>query len=180
MVDLSNQPVSSVKWVNRAKLYANDYNPNNVAPPELDLLRVSILTDGWALPLVVRPDGEIVDGFHRWTISAEPEIFAMTGGLVPVVYLRPSLDRKSQMMSTVRFNRSRGVHAVINMADIVNELIDVHGMSQADIVKLMGMENEEVVRLYERGNVKKTGQVRKGEVTGEFSQSWTPNKKFKK
>ena len=91
------QPVSTVQWLDRELLDANDYNPNRVAPPELRLLAISILEDGWTQPLVVRPTGdthqlqsgdgpaapgapspdgryEIVDGFHRWTVAAWREV----------------------------------------------------------------------------------------------------------
>jgi ParB-like chromosome segregation protein Spo0J len=82
---VEDQPVSSVRWIPRDQLQANDYNPNHVAPPELELLAISIREDGWSQPIVVTPDLEIVDGFHRWTVSARPEIADMTGRLVPVV-----------------------------------------------------------------------------------------------
>ena len=36
---IDNQPVGKVKWVDRNDLNANDYNPNFVAPPELELLK---------------------------------------------------------------------------------------------------------------------------------------------
>ena len=73
-VGIALQPVNNIVWIDRNELYANDYNPNRVPPKELELLRVSLLSDGWALPLVVLPRGprgyQIVDGFHRWTIPA--------------------------------------------------------------------------------------------------------------
>src|SRR5438045_1612914 len=101
---VEHQPITSIEWVPRESLHANLYNPNKVAPIELHLLKVSILEDGWTQPIVARPDGEIVDGFHRWTISAESEISAMTNGLVPVVRLLPA-NREHQIMSTIRHNR---------------------------------------------------------------------------
>ena len=62
-------PLASLHWVEREKLHANDYNPNKVSEENLQLLTQSILTNGWTLPIVVRPDYTIIDGFHRWTVS---------------------------------------------------------------------------------------------------------------
>ena len=36
---LKNEPVDFVRWVPAAVVTANDYNPNSVAPPEMELLR---------------------------------------------------------------------------------------------------------------------------------------------
>ena len=49
-------PLSSLRWVKRDMLRANDYNPNKVSEENLKLLVQSILTNGWTLPIVVRPD----------------------------------------------------------------------------------------------------------------------------
>ena len=55
-------PLSSLQWVDRDQLKANDYNPNKVSEDNLELLTQSILTNGWTLPIVVRPDYTIMDG----------------------------------------------------------------------------------------------------------------------
>ena len=49
-------PLSSLQWVDRDQLKPNDYNPNKVSEENLKLLVQSILTNGWTLPIVVRPD----------------------------------------------------------------------------------------------------------------------------
>lgn len=65
-----DHPVSRVRWVEAEKVHANDYNPNTVAPPEMELLALSIELDGYTQPIVVwqGEDGsyEVVDGFHRY------------------------------------------------------------------------------------------------------------------
>lgn len=166
------QPLALVEWVDRDELVANDYNPNHVAPPEYELLRTSIMEDGWTQPIVCRPkrdDGkrEIVDGFHRWSVSADPDVTAPTGGKVPVVTLRASATRADQMLATVRHNRARGAHGVLKMADIVLALLDA-GMDRAEIERRLGMEAEEIDRLSDQRGMPTRGGV------GDFGKGWTP------
>lgn len=169
-----DQPVSRVKWLSREKLRGNAYNPNVVAPPELELLVVSILEDGWTQPIVTLPpdaDGvhQIVDGFHRWTVSADVRVYKLTGGQVPTVQV--GLDPVHRMMSTIRHNRARGTHAVVRMADIVRRMTD-EGVPQKQIQKRLGMEAEEVVRLVNRAGM--PTQMR--QASAGLSKAWVPGK----
>lgn len=166
---IENQPVSRVQWVQRGKLKANSYNPNAVAPPELELLKLSILEDNWTQPIVVLPDYTIVDGFHRWTVSADPKIRALTGGLVPVVVL--DADRTHRMMSTIRHNRARGTHAVLKMANIVREMVE-SGLSQDEVCKRLGMDDEEIERLLDRSGM----TVRGTGGNKAFGRAWIPSR----
>ena len=164
-----NQPLSAITWVDPKTLHANSYNPNKVATPEMRLLKTSILEDGWTQPIVARPDGEIVDGFHRWTLgSTDKDVKAMTGGLVPVVRLQDA-DMAHQMMSTVRHNRARGSHAVLKMADIVRDLRDKEGLTEQEIMARLSMEDEEVERLYDA-----SGMIKRGRSEG-FNKGWEPD-----
>lgn len=45
-------PVMDVRLVPITKIQANDYNPNRVASPEMNLLELSIIEDGFTQPLV--------------------------------------------------------------------------------------------------------------------------------
>lgn len=164
---IASQPLMAVEWVDRNTLNPNDYNPNHVAPPELELLKTSILEDGWTQPIVARPDGTIVDGFHRWTVSADPKIGAMTEGKVPVVRVAHD-DPAHLRMSTIRHNRARGSHAVLKMADIIRDLIDSGGMTPEEVMRRLGMEDEEVERLYDRGGMLKRGSKEA------FNGGWVP------
>lgn len=169
MNGVENQPVSRVRWVARGKLKANNYNPNAVAPPELDLLRTSILEDGWTQPIVSLPDYTIVDGFHRWTVSSDPRIRAMTGGLVPVVVI--DADKIHRMMSTIRHNRARGTHAVLRMAEIVANMTD-SGIPASEICERLGMEEEELDRLLDRSGM----TVRGTQGVTKFKRAWSPSR----
>lgn len=165
------QPVSEVSWVNRVSVLANDYNPNVVAPPELRLLKISLLSDGWTQPLVVRivEDGnyELVDGYHRWLCAEDERIARMTGGMVPIVVV-PEKEREHRMMSTIRHNRARGEHTVQGMSSIVVFILE-SGMDDHELSLLLQMEKEEVSRLRDRGNMLKRGSgdgFNKGWVAG--------------
>lgn len=173
-VGIDNQPVSTIQWVPAASVRANDYNPNFVAPPELRLLKVSILADGWTQPLVVReldpPEGdvrfELVDGYHRSIMGLDPEVAALTDGYVPVVALR-AVPEEHRKMSTIRHNRARGSHHVLKMADLVAEL-HAKGTPKDRIAMLLQMETEEVDRMLDRGQMTKYGP------SDEFSNAWVP------
>lgn len=166
----ATQPISTVEWVHRDRLSANDWNPNHQAPPEHKLLVVSILENGWTQPIVVRQhDGgerlEIVDGYHRWLASGTKDVQAMTEGQVPVVIL-PETDDTLAKMATIRHNRARGTHGVVPMADIVVDLL-ADGVSSAEIQKRLGMDEEEVDRLSDRGDMVKRGS------RPAFGKGWT-------
>ena len=168
---IDSQPISSVHWLDRDLLDRNVYNPNLLAPPELKLLKVSILEDGWTQPIVTLPeqDGryQIVDGYHRWLISGEPEIYQLTSGLVPTVQV--TLDPVHRQLSTIRHNRARGTHAVLKMAEIVRCVLE-SGVTEKELMQRLGMEREEVRRLDNRAGMPE--QV----GSSEFGKAWVPKK----
>lgn len=138
-------PLSTLAWVDRDKLKPNDYNPNKVSRENLKLLTQSILTNGWTLPIVVRPDYTIIDGFHRWTVSGEEPLLSILGGKVPVVVVEHK-DKDEDIYGTVTHNRARGTHLLEPMKAIVKRLLD-DGKSVDEISKQLGMKAEEVFRL---------------------------------
>ncbi len=180
---LFRQPVSHPKWVHRDELSANLYNPNKMAPPEMKLLKESIINDGWLFPICVLPkevhiEGltdnanqdkyTIIDGFHRYTISGDKDVMKLTDGYVPVVF--PTGD--DVMATTVRMNRVKGTHTVLGMADIVKKLID-DGKDLKYIMTRFGMEKEEVVRLAASKGIPASDII----VESEFSKAWVPGSK---
>lgn len=138
-------PLSSLQWVDRELLSANDWNPNKVSEENLQLLIQSILTNGWTLPIVVRPDYTIIDGFHRWTVAGREPLRSKLGGKVPVVIVQHD-DRAEDMYGTITHNRARGTHMLEPMKAIVKELLN-GGKSVKEIAKQLGMKPEEVFRL---------------------------------
>ena len=144
-VDLFS-PLSSLQWVDRELLHANDYNPNKVSEDNLRLLIQSILTNGWTLPIVVRPDYTIIDGFHRWTVAGREPLLTKLGGKVPVVIVDHHGDDSADVYGTITHNRARGTHLLEPMKAIVKKLLD-EGKSVEEIGKQLGMKPEEVFRL---------------------------------
>lgn len=167
----ADQPVTSIEWVDGTRLSANHWNPNKQAPPEHRLLVTSILENGWTQPIVVREqedsDGlEIVDGYHRWTVSQnDEEVWALTDGQVPIVRL-PACDETVARLATVRHNRARGTHHVRGMSSLVADLVE-QGMSYADIGRRLEMDDEEVERLADNGGMIKVG------AKDAFGTAWT-------
>lgn len=143
-------PVYAVKAIPVEKIRANAYNPNAVAPPEMKLLEISIWEDGFTMPVVcyyIQDEDiyEIVDGYHRYTTLLTSErIREREQGLLPVVVIEK--DISNRMASTIRHNRARGSHSIELMSTIVAELTSA-GMSDAWILRHIGMDKDELLRL---------------------------------
>ena len=138
-------PLSTLQWVDRNLLKANEYNPNRVMTENMKLLVQSILANGWTLPIVVQQDYTIIDGFHRWTVAGQEPLVTMLGGKVPVVIVA-HVDNSKNVYGTITHNRARGEHLLGPMKAIIKSLLD-EGKSVAEIGKELGMKQEEVFRL---------------------------------
>ncbi len=146
-----NEPVDYVQWVYQEDVNANDYNPNSVAPPEMELLRLSIASDGYTQPIVTwnsEKGREVIDGFHRNRVAKEcDDINGRIHGYMPVVTIKEDREgRNDRIASTIRHNRARGKHSVDSMSDIVLEL-KRRNWSPKKIGKELGMDQDEVLRL---------------------------------
>ena len=142
-------PIYNVKAVPIEKIQANAYNPNVIAPPEMELLELSIWEDGYTMPCVCyylpeEDKYEIVDGFHRYLIMKKSKrIYQREKGLLPVSIINKDLSNR--MASTIRHNRARGSHNIGLMTHIVSELKKA-GMTDAWILKNIGMDKDELLR----------------------------------
>lgn len=167
----SKSPVYHIIAVPIEKIIPNTYNPNSVAPPELQLLYESIKIDGYTMPIVCYHNQTddtytIVDGFHRYRIMLEnQDIYDREEGMLPVSVIDKPYDYR--MASTIRHNRARGSHNVDLMSNIIKELTKL-GRSDNWISKHLGMDKDEILRLKQ--------------ITGleslfkdvEFGKSWVP------
>ena len=164
----SEEPCDCVLWVPQEHIFANDYNPNYVASPEMQILYLSVKTDGYTMPIVTYDlkDGnrEIVDGFHRNRIGREHgDIKKRIHGYLPVSTIDKPKDER--IGSTIRHNRARGTHGIRPMSDIVLELTRM-GWEDEKICKTLGMELDEVLRL------KQITGLKDAFMDHEFSRSW--------
>lgn len=165
------EPVDCVLWVKNDTVHANDYNPNSVAPPEMELLRLSIAKDGYTQPIVSMIDKyetrEVIDGFHRNRVGKECEdIQERVKGYLPVVTIREEQEAKEERIaSTIRHNRARGKHRVDSMSDIVLDL-KKRNWSDKKIAKELGMDSDEVLRLSQISGLVEAFADK------EFSEAW--------
>lgn len=164
------EPVDLVQWAKLDTVIANDYNPNNVAPPEMELLRLSIGHDGYTQPIVTwKKEGliEVVDGFHRSKVCREfKDVHDRVHGYLPITIIKDDCTgRGDRIASTIRHNRARGKHAVTGMSDIVLEL-KRRNWSDEKIGKELGMDPDEVLRLTQITGLAEMFKDR------EFSKAW--------
>jgi ParB-like chromosome segregation protein Spo0J len=168
-----NEPVDLVLWIPQDEVFANDYNPNAVAPPEMELLAHSIQEDGYTQPIVTWVEGngyerrEVIDGFHRNVVGKEnAEVAARIKGYLPVTTANQSrTERGDRIAATIRHNRARGKHQVGAMSEIVIEL-KRRNWSDKKIGKELGMEPDEVLRLAQISGLAEMFADK------EFSEAW--------
>jgi len=171
-----HNPVDLVRWVPYTQVQANDYNPNQVAKNEMGLLHTSISHDGYTQPVVTVYDEKldkyvIVDGFHRYSVMRHYEdIKRKNKGLLPVVVIEKDIN--DRMASTIRHNRARGKHSVQGMSKIVFEMLE-NGWSDAEIIKELGMEQEELIRLKHITGFSKLFE------NAEYSRAWETKNQLK-
>jgi ParB-like chromosome segregation protein Spo0J len=143
-------PVYGLRPVPVEKIQANAYNPNVVAPPEMELLELSIWEDGYTMPCVCyyipeTDNYELVDGYHRYLVmKTSARVYKREKGCLPVSVINKDLSNR--MASTIRHNRARGTHSIELMTNIVAELKKA-GMSDVWIMKNIGMDRDELLRL---------------------------------
>lgn len=167
---MKSEPVDCVQWVRAETVHANDYNPNTVAAPEMRLLQLSIMADGYTQPIVTWPDGdgyEVVDGFHRNRVGREVgAVKRRIMGRLPIAAINPDRsDKGDRIAATIRHNRARGKHTVDGMAEIVLDLTR-RNWSDAKIGRELGMDADEVLRLRQVSGLAALFSDR------EFSEAW--------
>lgn len=149
---MKSEPVDCIIWVKNNDVHANDYNPNKVAPPEMELLKISIQEDGYTQPIVTMLEEagtrEVIDGFHRHRVGKESKVIqSRIHGYLPVVTINEEkTDKTDRIASTIRHNRARGKHQVDAMSEIVIELKNRNWKNER-IARELGMDEEEILRL---------------------------------
>lgn len=168
---IHDMPISKVQWVDVDKLQANDYNPNVVLSKEMELLKLSILKNGWIQPILATQNYVIIDGFHRASLCKfDKKVNQFTGGKVPVVVME--LSEPERMLLTIRINRAKGNHVAIKMHELVARLVNDYGVPVGEIMKQIGATKDEVELLLAE-NVFKKHDINK---ETKYSKAWVPNK----
>lgn len=168
---MKREPVDCVLWVKAEQLHANDYNPNSVAPPEMRLLQLSIMSDGYTQPIVAWPDAEgsyeVVDGFHRNRVAREVgAVKKRVMGRMPIAVINTDrTSKEDRIAATIRHNRARGKHQVDAMAEIVVDLAR-RNWDDKKIAQELGMDPDEVLRLKQITGLAELFADR------EFSEAW--------
>jgi len=153
-------PLEQIEWRDPQNLRSNEYNPNIVVSKEMELLKLSLLQQGWIQPILITPDGLIIDGFHRTTIAR------MENWLVPCAILDlPEVDR---IMLTVRINRAKGTHVALRMSDLVQRLLAL-GCTEAHIAEQIGGTEKEI-EILKKGDIFKSLDL----TNWKYSQAWLP------
>lgn len=173
---MKHNPVDYVKWVKMSDIKANDYNPNNVALKELDLLHKSISHDGYTQPIVTIYDEKenkyvIIDGFHRYYVERiKKDLRELNNEYLPVTIIESEIN--DRMASTIRHNRARGKHSITGMSKIVFNMLD-NGWTDSQICDELGMEAEELIRLKHITGFSKLFEK------AEYRQAWESKKQLK-
>ena len=165
---MKKEPIEQIEWIDADALVANDYNPNIVMNAELRALELNILQVGWVQPIIISGDNIIIDGFHRTMLSKQSKkLREKYDGKVPCVVF--DVPRDKAMILTVRMNRAKGSHVALRMSEMIRELIDKHGWSNADVGKEIGASVKEIDLLYQ-DSVFKMKNIK----DYKYSKAWYP------
>lgn len=139
-------PVLNAVLVNRKLVQANDYNPNHVSKDKMELLKTSIVENGFCFGIVSILDDElqkfiIIDGDHRNQISGTKWLKFT---YVPLVILDHSMDKR--LAATVQFNKARGVHQIDGNAELIKRMVELD-VKDTEICKQLGIEADEFLRM---------------------------------
>ena len=138
-------PCTMTLLVRKELVVANSYNPNSVSGDKMQLLRQSILDNGFCFPIVTIWDDEaqhfvIIDGFHRSLIGGAEWLDV---DYLPIVVLSHNITRR--MAATVQFNKAKGTHEIDRDADVVRALME-QGLSEEEVSVKLGLELDAVHR----------------------------------
>lgn len=138
-------PCMNVKMVDRDMVITNNYNPNHVSPDKMELLKQSIIDNGFCYAIVTIWDEDlgkyvVIDGGHRWVICGADWLDINP---IPIIVLNHDISQR--MAATIQFNKARGVHQCDLDAEVIRSLAE-QGLSDAEISTHLGIDEETIHR----------------------------------
>lgn len=138
-------PCMDVKMVPRDMVVTNNYNPNHVSPDKMELLKQSIIDNGFCYAIITIWDEDlmkyvVIDGGHRWIIC-NPKWLDIDP--IPIIVLDHDISKR--MAATIQFNKARGVHQVDLDAEVIRALTE-QGLSVAEISVHLGIDEDTIHR----------------------------------
>lgn len=161
-------------WMPIEELEPNEWNPNVMDDEEAELLKQSILDNGWTQHLVVlEGTTTIIDGEQRFSVAQSDEIqdadhltpSDVPAGYVPCFAL--DIGEGQARVSTVQHNRARGSLDANRLKTYLRELDDETELHS--VLDRIGVSGEETARLLD--------EVTAADVIGgdaEFGVPWEP------
>ena len=130
-----------VVYVGVDEIQPNDWNPNRQDDDTHEMLKQSILTNGFTQPVIAVRDGNvIVDGYHRWKAA-----FDLGFEEIPVVYTDMTLEQAK--LATLTHNRARGSEDIELATDVLRDLQSLGALDWA--ANQLMMSDEEINKLLE-------------------------------
>lgn len=169
-------PVLFPIMIHKDLIQANDYNPNHVAKDKMQLLKTSIVENGFAFGIYAIFDEEIekfviVDGDHRNQISGSKWLDLT---YKPLIISNHKMEKR--LAATVQFNKARGVHSVDGNTELIKRMLEIN-VERPEICKVLGIEADELLRHERKIKFENTGKVTAGVLADvyknlNYSNSW--------
>jgi ParB-like chromosome segregation protein Spo0J len=152
-MDLANiKDVRPPKWTSSCYVVSPDYKK----------LEKSIKKYGILSPIVIQPDGTIVDGFHRWKVANELGL-----PKVPVVVVQ--VDDIEAMLLHIDLNRYRGIVIAKYLSNMIRRILQSGRYDHESLRSKMGLTSEEFDVLAE-GSLVKMRKIKQHT----YSPAWVP------
>lgn len=149
-----------IEYVKLDSIFPNSYNPNRQSERDFELLKKSIMEDGFTQPIIVQKKSrEIVDGEHRW--RAMHQLGFTT---IPVVFV--DMTDQQQRISTLRHNRARGNEDIELTSSILRDLRELGALDQA--TESLSLSSREINALLD------DLPATEANASKEFANAWIP------
>lgn len=167
-------------WLPREEIEPNDWNPNSMDDEQRNRLRLSLLDNGWTMPIVVHAEEHyIIDGEQRWTTAGHPDIQEredltpddVPAGYVPVYGI--TVEENQAKMATIQHNRARGDTDLASMREYLNQLNQRTDISE--VSNRIGVDSDDADRILDEVVASDIG-----DEVDDFSAPWVPVERHEK